>query len=186
MKIWALLGILALVVAPVQASVMVAVETTQGDFVLQLNEDKAPKTVSNFLRYVDDGSYVGTQFHRVIPRFVVQGGGFDQDLNRRPTYEPVDNESRNGLHNRRATIAMARTQDPDSATRQFYINVSDNGFLDATPNKLGYTVFGRVVEGFNTILTITEQPTVTIPSKRMQDVPQQPIIITAINRVSTP
>ncbi|OOE53795.1 hypothetical protein BZG10_05055 [Salinivibrio kushneri] len=121
MKIWALLGILALVVAPVQASVMVAVETTQGDFVLQLNEDKAPKTVSNFLRYVDDGSYVGTQFHRVIPRFVVQGGGFDQDLNRRPTYEPVDNESRNGLRNRRATRYYPQQTDAGcAATTDYY------------------------------------------------------------------
>ncbi|OOE89059.1 peptidylprolyl isomerase [Salinivibrio sp. AR640] len=180
-----LLWILVLVITPVQASVMIKVETTLGDFAVKLNPQKAPKTVANFLRYVDDGSYVGTQFHRVIPRFVVQGGGFDKALNRRPSYEPVDNESSNGLKNRRATIAMARTQEPDSATRQFYINIRDNGFLDATPNKVGYTVFGRVVEGFNTLQTMTEQPTVTVPSKRMQDVPQQPIVITNIYRMSS-
>ena len=180
-----LLWMLVLVITPVQASVMVKVETTMGDFAVKLNSQKAPKTVTNFLRYVDDGSYVGTQFHRVIPRFVVQGGGFDKALNRRPSYAPVANESTNGLKNRRATIAMARTQDPDSATRQFYINIRDNGFLDATPDKVGYTVFGRVVEGFNTIQVITEQPTVTIPSKRMQDVPQQPIVITNIYRMSS-
>ncbi len=180
-----LLWMLVLVITPVQASVMVKVETTMGDFAVKLNSQKAPKTVTNFLRYVDDGSYVGTQFHRVIPRFVVQGGGFDKALNRRPSYAPVANESTNGLKNRRATIAMARTQDPDSATRQFYINIRDNGFLDATPDKVGYTVFGRVVEGFNTLQVITEQPTVTIPSKRMQDVPQQPIVITNIYRMSS-
>ncbi|SIN99702.1 peptidylprolyl isomerase [Salinivibrio sp. ES.052] len=185
MKLPSLLWVLALVITPVQASVMVKVETTMGDFAVKLNEQKAPKTVANFLRYVDDGSYVGTQFHRVIPRFVVQGGGFDKNLKRRPVYDTVNNESTNGLRNRRATIAMARTQDPDSATRQFYINVSDNGFLDATPNKLGYTVFGRIVEGFTTIQTITQQPTVTIPSKRMQDVPQQPIVITDIYKMSS-
>lgn len=185
MRTFCMMCMLALAALPAQAEVLVKVDTTLGAFTLSLDEQKAPKTVANFLRYVDDGSYVGSQFHRVIPGFVVQGGGFDKDLERLPVYDTVDNESTNGLSNRRATIAMARTNDPDSATRQFYVNINDNGFLDATPNKLGYTVFGRVVEGFVTVQNISSQSTVTIPSKRMQDVPQQPIVINSISRISS-
>lgn len=157
---------------------MVDVETNIGHFTLELYPEKAPKTVENFLKYVKDGSYVGTQFHRVIPGFVAQGGGYDAAFNARPSsYGQVVNESKNGLSNSRATIAMARTQHPDSATRQFYINLQNNSNLDASSYKHGYTVFGKVVEGFNTVEKMAGVKTVTVPETHMRDVPQQPILI---------
>ncbi|MCC4799952.1 peptidylprolyl isomerase [Enterovibrio norvegicus] len=159
------------------ANPIVNVTTTDGNFSLELYPEKAPKTVANFLRYVEDGSYVGTQFHRVIKGFVVQGGGFDKSFERRPSYEEVVNESKNGLSNSRGTIAMARTSDPDSATRQFYINLQNNSNLDGTDYKFGYTVFGKVIQGFTTVEKIASVKTVTIPDARMRDVPQQPILI---------
>lgn len=170
----------ALLAMPAVADTRVAVETTLGNFEIALFDDKAPKSVENFLTYVEDGSYVGTQFHRVIPEFVVQGGGFDEKMNRLPVYGEIDNESKNGLSNERGTLAMARTSAPHSANRQFYINLNNNGFLDGAPNKYGYTVFGKVTKGFATFEKIAQQPTVTLPAKRMQDVPQQPIVITSM------
>lgn len=174
----ALLFCLAL---PVSAATQVLVTTNLGEFTIQLDEKNAPVSSQNFLRYVEDGSYVGTIFHRVIPGFMAQGGGFDQDMKRRPAYAPIKNESTNGLSNARATIAMARTQDPDSATRQFYINYQNNSFLDAQGNRPGYAVFGKVVKGFSVIEKMAEIPTTTIRSLGMKDVPQQPIVIKAIN-----
>lgn len=128
----------------------VKLQTSHGDMVIQLDAEKAPKTVENFVGYVNDGFYNGTIFHRVIPGFMIQGGGFDQDFNQKPTREPIANEADNGLKNNRYTIAMARTNDPHSATAQFFINVADNDFLNHTapnPNGWGYAVFGEVVEG---------------------------------------
>ncbi|MBV7300545.1 peptidylprolyl isomerase [Enterovibrio paralichthyis] len=166
--------------ATLAANPVVEVETNLGDFKLELYEDKAPKTVENFLKYVEDGSYVGTQFHRVIPGFVAQGGGYDASFNERPIYGEVENESKNGLSNSRGTIAMARKQDPDSATRQFYINLQNNSNLDGSSYKYGYTVFGKVIEGFNTVEKMAGVKTVTVPETRMRDVPQQPILIEKI------
>ncbi|MDD1792676.1 peptidylprolyl isomerase [Enterovibrio sp. ZSDZ42] len=160
------------------ANPVVEVETSVGDFKLELYPDKAPKSVENFLRYVEDGSYVDTQFHRVIKGFVVQGGGYDATFNARPsTYGEVVNESKNGLGNERGTIAMARKSSPDSATRQFYINLQNNSNLNGSSYKFGYTVFGKVIEGFNVIEKMANTKTVTIPQSGMRDVPQQPIVI---------
>ncbi|WP_087024316.1 peptidylprolyl isomerase [Thaumasiovibrio subtropicus] len=158
----------------------VEVKTNLGSFVVDLNEEKAPASTQNFLRYVKDGSYEGTIFHRVIPNFMVQGGGFDTELNQVDTYSPIKNESANGLSNKRATIAMARTQIVDSATRQFYINVVDNPYLDGSQSKPGYAVFGEVVSGMNVIDAIAGKPTTTISSKHMQNVPIEPIIIESV------
>ncbi|QUJ66772.1 peptidylprolyl isomerase [Photobacterium sp. GJ3] len=163
------------------AATQVAVETSLGEFVVELNEEKAPISSKNFLRYVEDGSYVGTVFHRVIPGFMAQGGGFDAEFNRRPSYDPIKNESDNGLSNQRATLAMARTQVADSATRQFYINYQNNTFLDGQAGKVGYAVFGKVVKGFSVIEKMAQVPTTTVRSIGMKDVPQQPIVIKAIH-----
>ncbi|MBX9961907.1 MAG: peptidyl-prolyl cis-trans isomerase [Burkholderiales bacterium] len=140
----------------------VELKTTAGTIVLELYPDKAPKTVENFLRYVNDGFYKGTIFHRVIPNFMIQGGGFTRDYRQKPTRDPVPNEANNGLHNGVGTIAMARTQDPHSATAQFFINVADNDFLDhkaPNPRGFGYCVFGKVVEGMDVANKIVAMPT---------------------------
>ncbi|CAM3512669.1 Peptidyl-prolyl cis-trans isomerase A precursor [Vibrio aerogenes CECT 7868] len=156
----------------------VVFETTQGNFTLELDAEKAPVTVENFLRYVEDGSYVGSIFHRVIPGFMVQGGGFNSQMNRLKSYAPIKNEASNGLKNLTATIAMARTQNPDSATRQFYINLVDNPFLDYGERPPGYAVFGRVTSGFSAIQAIGKQKTKT--TGHMQNVPVKPIVITKV------
>lgn len=179
-----LVALLFCLALPASAATQVLVTTNLGEFTIQLDEQKAPVSSKNFLRYVEDGSYVGTIFHRVIPGFMAQGGGFDQDMKRRATYAPINNESANGLSNARATIAMARTQDPDSATRQFYINYQNNSFLDAQGSRPGYAVFGKVVKGFSVIEKMAEIPTTTIRSMGMKDVPQQPIVIKAINIIN--
>ncbi len=131
-------------------------ETNLGSFTVELNSAKAPVTSKNFLRYVKDGSYVGSIFHRVIPGFMVQGGGFDKDMNRLSSYPPIINEASNGLKNKTATIAMARTSDPNSATRQFFINLTDNDFLDHSAEQDGYAVFGKVIKGFDVIQQIAK------------------------------
>jgi peptidyl-prolyl cis-trans isomerase A (cyclophilin A) len=159
----------------------VVFETTQGNFTVELDADKAPVTVKNFLRYVEDGSYAGSIFHRVIPGFMVQGGGFNRQMNRLKSYPPIKNEASNGLKNLTATIAMARTQNPDSATRQFYINLVDNHFLDYGERPPGYAVFGRVTSGFSTIQAIGKQKTKT--AGHMQNVPVKPIVITKVTLV---
>ncbi len=133
---------------------LVEVETNLGTFVIELANDAAPKTVENFLAYVDAKHYDGTIFHRVIPRFMVQGGGFDASMSKKPVRAPIQNEADNGLKNTRGTVAMARTSDPHSATAQFFVNVVDNGFLDHTAKDArgwGYTVFGRVTEGMDVV-----------------------------------
>ncbi len=160
----------------------VRIQTTLGDIVVELDRQRAPATVKNFLRYVQEGFYDGTIFHRVIDGFMIQGGGFTTDFQRKQTYAPIKNEADNGLKNKRGTIAMARTRNPHSATAQFFINVADNKFLDHTRptlNGWGYTVFGRVVEGMETVDRIRGVP--TGPGGPFpKDVPQRPIIIKSI------
>jgi peptidyl-prolyl cis-trans isomerase B (cyclophilin B) len=156
----------------------VHLETTLGNIVVELNPSAAPKTVDNFLTYVKDGFYNGTIFHRVIKGFMIQGGGFTEDLQQKPVRPPIQNEADNGLKNLRGTIAMARTPDPNSATAQFFINTVDNAFLDftaKTPKGWGYCVFGKVVEGMDAVDAIEKQPTT---QKHIGgDVPVTPVII---------
>lgn len=156
-------------------------KTTMGNFVVELDDVKAPKTTANFLNYVKGGFYNGTIFHRVIDGFMIQGGGFTPDLVQKPTNSPVASEAQNGLKNNRYTIAMARTSDPDSATSQFFINVNDNAALDY-PNAMGngYTVFGKVISGTQTIDAIRKIPTMVAPAPRMgrmADVPSKTVTI---------
>ena len=133
---------------------VVELDTSMGAIVIELNEEKAPKTVENFLNYVKSGQYEGTIFHRIIDGFMIQGGGMDEQMNEKPTKRPVENEADNGLKNDKGTIAMARTQDPHSATSQFFVNVKDNDFLNHTGKNAqgwGYAVFGKVTEGLDVV-----------------------------------
>lgn len=164
--------------------IRVKVFTTMGDFIVELDPQHAPITVKNFLRYVDRKFYDGTIFHRVIPGFVIQGGGFTVDMVQKPTDPPIRNEAKNGLKNKRGTIAMARTGDIDSATSQFFINLKDNDFLnyqDDTPRGYGYAVFGRVVDGMEVVDRIASVSTGVVGG--MPDVPITPIIIKKIRRI---
>ena len=142
--------------------VTVNMETSAGSIRLELDSDKAPKSVENFVAYAKAGHYDGTIFHRVIPGFMIQGGGFDTDMKQKSTQAPIENEADNGLKNDNGTIAMARTNDPHSATAQFFINVKDNDFLNHTspsPQGWGYAVFGKVVDGMDVVKTIEQVPT---------------------------
>ena len=167
-------------------NVTVEIKTSLGNVIIELHSDKAPKTVANFLQYVDDGFYKNTVFHRVIPNFMVQGGGFDTDLNQKPTRSPIPIESDTGLKNDIGTIAMARTSDPNSATAQFFINVAKNDFLNFNaPNAsgYGYAVFGKVIKGMEVVNKIASMPTGSSgPFSR--DVPKTSIIIQDITRIS--
>ena len=170
---------------PLLAMEKVVMETSQGDIILELDEEKAPKTVENFLAYVDAGFYDGTIFHRVIDDFMIQGGGFDTDLERRTTRAAIANEADNGLRNRRGTIAMARTQVVDSATSQFFINLKDNAFLDhrgKTRQGYGYAVFGRVLEGMDVVDKIGGSPTQR-KSAMFADLPVEPVVIRTVRRI---
>lgn len=143
-------------------STTVVVETDQGNIEIELEDEKAPKSVANFLQYVDDKHYEGTIFHRVIPGFMAQGGGYDTKYDKKPVRDPVENEADNGLKNLRGTVAMARTSEPNSATAQFFINVKDNGFLDHTGKNStgwGYAVFGKVTSGMDVVDKIVSVPT---------------------------
>lgn len=156
----------------------VAMNTTMGTIVLELYPDKAPKTVANFLQYVKEGHYDGTIFHRVIDGFMIQGGGFDQDMQQKSTHEPIENEAQNGLKNAPYTIAMARNNEPHSATSQFFINVENNQALDYPgQDGWGYCVFGKVIEGMDVVDKIKRVNT----SSRMmhQNVPMKPIFISS-------
>jgi len=156
----------------------VKLTTLMGDIVLELDRTAAPKTAANFLAYVKDGHYDGTIFHRVIAGFMIQGGGFTADMQRKPTRAPIRNEADNGLSNRTGTIAMARTNDPHSASAQFFINVKDNDFLDHRAKSAkgwGYCVFGRVVDGMNVVRTI--ENVATTSRSGMRDVPRTPVTI---------
>lgn len=162
------------------ANPIVIMKTSEGDITIALNAKKAPITVANFLEYVDSGFYNGTIFHRVIPNFMIQAGGFTPDMSEKATRAPIVNESRNRLHNTRGTIAMARTNDPDSATSQFFINQRSNLRLDWAPGRPGYTVFGEVVAGIDVVDFIATAPTGM--AGRYSDVPKKPIFINEIVR----
>ncbi len=151
------------------------VETSLGSFEVTLRPDLAPETVNNFKQYVAEDFYEGTVFHRVIPGFMIQGGGFDKNLDRLTTRDPVVNEAKPTAKNLRGTIAMARTSDPDSATSQFFINLANNGFLDAGVRGAGYTVFGKVTDGMGVVDAIASKP--TGHQRGMADVPEQPVVI---------
>ena len=167
------------------AMTRVLIETLLGDMTLELDADKAPATVANFVEYAQSGHYDGTIFHRVINNFMVQGGGFDTDMRQKGTNAPIQNEANNGLKNDRGTIAMARTMDPHSATAQFFINVSDNDFLNFSGENMqgwGYAVFGRVVEGEDVLDKIRDVPTGSQAGH--QDVPTDPIVIESVTVLS--
>ena len=156
----------------------VLMETSMGTITLELNDEKAPETVANFVRYAQDGHYDGTIFHRVIDGFMIQGGGFTKDMNQKETREPIRNEAMNGLKNARGTIAMARTMVVDSATSQFFINLVDNDFLDfqsPTPQGFGYAVFGAVTDGLDIVDKIAKVKTGFAGPH--QNVPEVPIVI---------
>jgi peptidyl-prolyl cis-trans isomerase A (cyclophilin A) len=154
----------------------VMLKTTLGNIEVELDPQAAPKTVANFLQYVSSGQYSGTIFHRVIPGFMIQGGGFDVHLNEKPTRGPIPIESNNGLKNVTGTIAMARTSDPNSATDEFFINTVDNGMLDYPGRDgYGYAVFGKVIEGMDVVKKIERQPTAA--RGEMENVPTTPVVI---------
>ena len=156
----------------------VRLSTSYGDILLELDLEKAPETVKNFVDYVESGHYDGTIFHRVIEDFMIQGGGLDQNMKSKPTRAPIKNEANNGLCNLLGSIAMARTHDPHSASSQFFINTSDNAFLDhrnTTEDGWGYCVFGKVIDGMDVVEKIEETPTTT--RQGHQDVPEEVILI---------
>ena len=167
------------------AATKVLMKTSKGDITLELNAAKAPLTVKNFLSYVKDGFYSGTTFHRVIPGFMIQGGGVTAELHEKSTKAPIKNEAGNGLKNLRGTIAMARTSEVDSATSQFFINHKDNGFLDHknnTPDGFGYCVFGTVVAGMDVVDAIAKVKTGT--RHGMENVPLEPVVILSVEVVA--
>jgi peptidyl-prolyl cis-trans isomerase A (cyclophilin A)/peptidyl-prolyl cis-trans isomerase B (cyclophilin B) len=168
------------------ANPVVEIKTTAGDIRIELYPDKAPKTVDNFLQYAKDGFYAGTVFHRVIPNFMIQGGGFDKTYSEKPTTRaPLVNEAANGLRNEVGTIAMARTPNPNSARAQFFINVNDNQFLnyrDPSPQGIGYAVFGKVIAGMDVVQKIAATPT-GAGGPFPKDVPTMMIVIESVKLV---
>ena len=160
---------------------MIRFHTTHGDFAVELFEKEAPISVENFLRYVDDQHFDGTIFHRIVPGFVIQGGGLTPDFSAKKTRAPIENEATNGLKNERGTLSMARTNDVNSATSQFFVNLSDNAFLDHSKAQFGYAVFGRVTEGLDIVDKIARVRTGT--RKQYQDAPLEDAIIIAVRRV---
>jgi peptidyl-prolyl cis-trans isomerase A (cyclophilin A) len=178
-------SVLALVLAanpaPAQSKPdTVVFKTSLGDLTIALFNRTAPVTVKNFLAYVDSGFYNGTIFHRVIPGFVIQGGGYNKNLVRRPTFPPIKNESDNGLKNERGTLSMARTQDPNSATSQFFVNLVDNSGLDFKGEGTGYAVFGKVIAGMDVVDKIAKVQTETRGG--FQDIPKDPVFIISAKR----
>ena len=164
---------------------VVELDTNMGAIVIELNEKKAPKTVENFLNYVKSGHYDGTIFHRIIDGFMIQGGGMDAEMNEKATNAPVENEADNGLKNDAGTIAMARTQDPHSATSQFFVNVKDNDFLNHSGKNMqgwGYTVFGKVTGGMDVIEKMRGVPTGRFGMHA--DVPKEPVVINSATIIS--
>ncbi len=166
--------------AAAEENPVVVLTTSLGAIEIELYPDKAPRSVENFLAYVDDGFYDGTVFHRVIPNFMIQGGGMIADMSRKPTKAPIENEADNGLDNDAGTLAMARTQVVNSATAQFFINVKDNDFLNHSPGNFGYAVFGRVVDGMDVVKKIEAVPTDTRGGS--QNVPTTPVVIESARR----
>jgi len=161
-------------------NIEVIFSTNQGNITIELYADKAPITVKNFLSYVDEGFFTDTIFHRVIPNFMVQGGGFTKDMKQKPTKAPIKNEADNGLRNSRGTLAMARTSVVDSATGQFFINLVDNSFLDNGVRDFGYAVFGKVVSGMDVVDKMGAVKTTTVAGQ--QNVPVEPIIVISAKR----
>lgn len=159
---------------------MLKFSTTAGEFTVELFDTEAPETCANFLRYVDEGFFEGTLFHRVIPGFMVQGGGFSTGLEHQDTHDPIRNEASNGLSNDRGTLAMARTSDPHSATSQFFINLVDNDFLNQGPGNPGYAVFARVSTGLDVVDAIAQQPTTR--RRGHDDVPVDDVVILSVSR----
>ncbi|MDO9151445.1 MAG: peptidylprolyl isomerase [Methylotenera sp.] len=177
-KFYVFLTLILLSTSAIAANPQVTFETNRGNFTVELYPEKAPKTVANFLEYVNSGFYQDTIFHRVINRFMVQGGGFDINMTEKPTRAPIINESNNGLKNDIGTIAMARTSDPNSATSQFFINLENNQFLNyrsPEPDLIGYCVFGRVLKGMDVVRDIAVTSTANVGP--YGDVPRSPIIV---------
>jgi peptidyl-prolyl cis-trans isomerase A (cyclophilin A) len=176
--------VVLLVIAPMAfAAPRVEIGTSQGRIVLELDAKKAPKTVENFLRYAKSGFYRGTVFHRVIPGFMIQGGGFEPGMKQKATQSSIENEAKNGLKNRRGSIAMARTSDPHSATAQFFINLVDNGNLDYPSfDNWGYAVFGKVTEGMDVVDKIAAVQTARVGP--FENVPVEPVIIQSVTVLS--
>jgi cyclophilin family peptidyl-prolyl cis-trans isomerase len=160
---------------------MVRFETNHGGFTVEVDTEKAPESAANFLQYVDDGFFDGLIFHRVIPGFMVQGGGMDPEMNQKKNRAPIKNEAKNGLKNLRGTLAMARTNEINSATSQFFINLVDNAFLDNSPGNFGYAVFGKVVDGMDTIDAIAKVKTTR--RRGHDDVPAEDVVIQSAKRV---
>lgn len=161
----------------------VLIETSEGDIEVELWQDRSPRTVENFLQYVDEGFYDGTVFHRIIPNFMIQGGGLDRDLNKKRTHRPIQNEATTEKKNERGTLAMARTTEIDSATAQFFINLADNDFLDHTgeaPDQYGYAAFGEVTDGMDVVDKIAKVE--TTQKEGRQNVPVRPVLINSIRR----
>lgn len=159
---------------------MIRFETTLGNFTIELYEDKAPVSAENFLKYVDEGFFDGTVFHRIVPGFVIQGGGFTEDMSQKKNHAPIKNEADNGVKNTRGTLSMARTNDVNSATSQFFVNLKDNDFLDHTRGNFGYAVFGKVTEGMDVIDKIAAVKTGR--RRGFEDVPLDPVIMTSVRR----
>jgi peptidyl-prolyl cis-trans isomerase A (cyclophilin A) len=160
---------------------MVKFETSHGSFTIELFPKEAPVTVENFLQYVDDGFFDGTTFHRIVPGFVIQGGGLTPDFQNKQTRAPIANEAKNGLKNKRGSLSMARTSDVNSATSQFFVNLSDNEFLDHGPRDFGYAVFARVTEGMDVVDKIAKVKTGR--RKGYQDAPMEDVVIVSAKRV---
>ena len=160
---------------------MVRFSTSHGDFTLEFFPEEAPISVENFLKYVDEGFFDGTIFHRVIPGFMIQGGGFDENMMQKATHPPIKNEADNGLKNERGTLSMARTMEVDSATSQFFINVVDNAFLDHGTRDFGYAVFAKVTDGMDVIDAIAKVQTGNHGGH--QDVPVEPVVVNSAVRI---
>jgi cyclophilin family peptidyl-prolyl cis-trans isomerase len=160
---------------------MIRFETTLGDFTIEFFEKEAPQSVANFLKYIDDGFFDGTIFHRIVPGFVIQGGGFTEDMTQKKTHPPVKNEADNGLKNERGSLSMARTNDIHSATSQFFVNLKDNDFLDHKRGNFGYAVFARVIDGMDVIDKIAAVETAR--KRGFDDVPVEAVIMKAVRRV---
>jgi peptidyl-prolyl cis-trans isomerase A (cyclophilin A) len=161
---------------------MIRFETTLGDFTVELFEKEAPETVVNFLKYIDAGFFDGTIFHRIVPGFVIQGGGFTEDMSQKRTQPPIKNEADNGLKNLRGTLSMARTNDINSATSQFFVNLKDNDFLDHKPGNFGYAVFARVTDGMNVVDKIAA--VATGRRRGFEDVPTEAVVMKRAHRIA--
>jgi peptidyl-prolyl cis-trans isomerase A (cyclophilin A)/peptidyl-prolyl cis-trans isomerase B (cyclophilin B) len=160
---------------------MIRFETTLGNFNVELLDDEAPVSVENFVKYVDEGFFDGTVFHRIVPGFVIQGGGFTEDMSQKKNHPPIKNEADNGVKNARGTLSMARTNDINSATSQFFVNLKDNDFLDHSRGNFGYAVFGKVTEGMDVIDKIAAVKTGR--KRGFEDVPLDAVIMTSVRRI---